>query len=778
MLRDSTLRTDLCGGAAVIAMVAAQAASAQTTIRAPIPAEEAGSAPTVQTSPISPAPTEAASAPSAAKPASPAGQDATQLGTVVVTASKRPEFLKDVPSSIAVLDGLGLRKQGAARLEDYVARVPGLVLNAQSVGQQQITIRGLSTGPGGAPTVAVYMGEAPYGSSTSGGAGGLLTPDIDVIDLERIEVLRGPQGTLYGASNIGGLLKYVLIAPDTGEFGGEVGMEGSKASHGGAGYAVRGRVNVPIVQDQFAILASGYYRRDPGFVDDRGRGLTDVDKTRVYGGRLSALWTPSPGLKIKAEAIAQDRRARGFAEIDVDPATLTPVYGDYEQHRAVGADFFGSKMRQYILTGSYGFNGIELTVTTSYNTLKDVGGADYTQTFGPIATAFGPEFNVPDLGFSAVNDIAQRKFSEEIRLSGKLAEAFDWTGGVFFSKETSDTAVTLPTFDSATGAALVLPALLVSDIQTNYTEYAGFGEVTYHATSKLDLIGGLRYATNKQSNVSTSSGALVGPESTVLSDSKDSSTTFSVSPRYKFNPNLMAYARVASGYRPGGANGGYGPTPNYAPDTVVNYEVGFKAGAPAKKIYLDVALFSIDWKQIQLLLRDSNGLSYIDNAGRARSQGVEAALSYSPVSGLTLAASAAYTDAKLRQDIPSGQYGLSGDSLPYSPKLKASVSADYSFVLGDNLRSFVGASYFYTDKVLAAFSADAVTPRIGLPSFSTVDLRVGVTLDQVRVGLFVKNVSDTRGYNGTRPLTLDAAGTASASLIQPRTLGVSLATSF
>ncbi len=777
MQRDSTLRTDLCGGAAVIALIAAQAASAQTTSEAPTPAE-AASAPAAQTSTIPAAPTDAASAPTTAKPASSGEQDVSKLGTVVVTASKRPEFLKDVPSSIAVLDGFGLRKQGAARLEDYVARVPGLVLNAQSVGQQQITIRGLSTGAGGAPTVAVYVDEAPYGASTSGGAGGLLTPDVDAIDLERIEVLRGPQGTVYGASNIGGLLKYVLIAPDPSEFGGEVGMEGNKASHGGAGYAVRGRVNVPIVQDQFAILASGYYRRDPGFVDDAGRGLTDVDKTRVYGGRLSALWTPSPGLKIKAEAIAQDRRAKGFAEIDVDPATLTPVYGDYEQRRAVGADFFGSKMRQYILTGSYDFNGIELTATTSYNTLKDVGGADYTQAFGPIATGFGPEFNVPNLGFSAVNDIAQRKFSQEIRLSGKLDKAFDWTGGVFFSKESSDTVVTLPTFDSVTGAALVLPALLVSDIQTKYAEYAGFGEITYHATSKLDLIGGLRYAANKQSNVSTSSGALVGPQSTVLSDSKDSSTTFSLSPRYKFNPNLMAYARVASGYRPGGANGGYGPTPSYAPDTVVNYEVGFKASAPAQKIYLDVALFSIDWKKIQLLLRDSNGLSYIDNAGRARSQGVEAALTYSPVGGLTLGASAAYTDAKLRQDIPSGQYGLSGDSLPYSPRLKASLSADYSFTLGENLRSFVGASYFYTDKVLAAFSSDAATPRIGLPSFSTVDLRAGVTINQVRIGVFVKNVGDNRGYNGTRPLTLDAAGRASASLIQPRTLGVSLAASF
>ena len=142
----------------------------------------------------------------------PQGSAPGQVSEVVVTAQKRAEPIKDVPASVAVLGGSVLRIQAADKLEDYVARVPGLILNSQAPGQQQVTIRGISTGAQGAPTVSVYIDDAPVGVSTGDGGGGLLTPDVDSIDLQRIEVLRGPQGTLYGASNLGGLLKYVTVS--------------------------------------------------------------------------------------------------------------------------------------------------------------------------------------------------------------------------------------------------------------------------------------------------------------------------------------------------------------------------------------------------------------------------------------------------------------------------------------------------------------------------------------------------------------------------------------
>jgi iron complex outermembrane receptor protein len=697
------------------------------------------------------------------------------LDEIVVTAQKRTEFAKDVPISIAVLGGESLQRQGANRLEDYVARVPGLTLNAPTVGQQQLTIRGLSTGPQGAPTVAVYIDDAPFGASNGSGAGGLVTPDIDAIDLQRIEVLRGPQGTLYGASNIGGLLKYVTVAPNTKRLEGQVAGEVNTVSHGGQGYALRGRINVPVVEDKFAVLVSAYTREDAGFIDDAGRGLKDVNETTVSGGRLAAVWTPTPALTIKAEAVLQDRHADGFGQVDVDPTTMKPLYGAHEQRRAIGSEFYDLETRQYILTGAYDFGWAQLTAVTSYGTLHHKGGVDNSAGYGPLIFDI---YGVPDVGISAIDDITDKKFSQEIRLSGDLGERLSWTGGLYYTRETASTLVTLPTFNVNDGSPVPVPDLLHSLILSRYKELAAFGEVTFHATDRLDLIAGVRLVKNEQEDILTYSGDLVGPEVSIRAPSDDKPKTFSISPRFKVNDNLMLYARVASGYRPGGANGGYAPNPAFGPDTVVNYEAGVKFSAPANRVSLDLAVYRVDWKDIQLQLRDDIGFSYLANAGKARSQGVEAAATWSPVSGLTLAASGAYTDAELTEDIPSGQYGLSGSPLPYSPKWKGVLSADYDFDIAADWRGFVGASYLFTGKQQGIFTPDASIERIRLEAAGTVDLRIGVRNDRWRLEAYARNVGDVQRYNGANPLTLDPLGATAANLIQPRTLGVSLTAEF
>lgn len=706
-----------------------------------------------------------------ATPAQPAAATAGDDANIeiVVTAQKTEQRLKDVPSSVAVLGGDALRAQSADRLEDYAARVPGLVLNARGAGQQQITIRGLSTGTQGGPTVAVYIDDAPVGASNQDGGGGQLTPDIDSIDLQRVEVLRGPQGTLYGASNIGGLLKYVTVAPNTNDIRGAVALDGSTVAHGELGYAARGLINLPSINNKVALLVSGYYRRDPGFVDDAGRGEKNLDATKRLGGRVALKLTPTDTLSITAAAIAQNSKAEGFTQVDADPATLVPLYGKYQQRRAEGSEYYNNHVRLFYVTLENDFGWAKLNATSSFNRVSNRSAADYTAAFGPVF-----DFGVPNLGYAAANNIKQNKFTQEVRLSGDIHDSVKWLAGVFYTRENSRTIVNVPTFDATTGVPVAIPSLLDSDIEGHYREIAGFGQLDFRFGQRFNVTVGGRYAHNKERNITTSSGALVGPETVTPLSSSDNVATFTVSPQFKLSDELTLYARVASGYRPGGANGAFAPNVTYGPDRVINYEAGLKGGFPASRLSFEVAAFYVNWTDIQLPLLTDLGLSYIGNVGKAISQGFEANASYTPVRGLTFSGSAAYTDAHLNRDIPSGSYGVKGDRLPYSPRWKASSNVDYTADVGGGWSGFIGGGVFYTGSERAEFQGDAATPRIRLPDFITADARLGVARDKLSVSLIGKNIFDKRAYNGVRSLTLDPTGPAAFSLIQARTVLLAL----
>lgn len=693
------------------------------------------------------------------------------LTEVVVTAQKRQERLVDVPASVMVLGGDALRAQKADRLEDYVARIPGLVLDSRVVGQQRLTIRGVSTGAQYASTVAVYIDDAPVGASNGDGAGGLITPEIDSIDLARIEVLRGPQGALYGASNIGGLVKYVTVAPDTTKFGVAASLDGVSLAHGGSGGAVKARINAPLITDKLALLVSGYSRKDPGFIDDAARGASDVDEADARGGRIALLATPIDGLSIKAAAIVQERSGDGFAQVDADPTTLKPLYGDYQQRRVEGLERFKNTVRLYYLSGGYDLGWAQLSATASYNTVSNKSSQDSTAGFG---VALAPMLGVSNLGLGSAYDIDQDKLTGEARLSGKVGSRIEWLGGVYYTLENSDTLVNLPTFNAVTGAPIVLPAILDGAIDARFRETAGFGQFTFHASDRFDIAIGARYAKNHQASTTSLSGLLAGGSSVTLADARDSSWTYSVAPKYELTSHLNIYARLATGYRPGGANGGFAPKPTYGPDKVTNYEIGLKGAYPATGLSFEIAAFRVDWRDVQLKLLNPQNLGYTENAGKASSQGVEGNIAYSPRQGLTLTASAAYVDAQLERDIPAGTYGLKGDALPYSPRLKLSLSADYEKPIATDWTGFVGGGLYYTDKVTGEFTQSASALRVKLPSYATADARVGVNHDQWSLALVAKNMFDKRAYNGVTALTLSPTGATALSIIQPRTLSLSV----
>ncbi len=688
---------------------------------------------------------------------------------IIVTANKRDERLKDVPSSVTALAGPKLLQQGAAKLEDYAARVPGFTVQNVSVGGglNQLTLRGITTGYAGNPTVGFYVDDTPFGGS--GGIGSaVLSPDLDPADIERVEVLRGPQGTLYGAGAMGGLVKFVTRAPNTAEFSGRVQADLVSVDGGNVGYALRGSINVPIAET-VAIRINGYTREDPGFIDDPVHGVKDVNKNRFAGGRASLLWKPSDDTTVRLSATIQHQDNDGSATIDVDSFTFQPLMGDLQHSRSPGTDSLDTTLKIYDVRVTHDLGWAELMSVSSWGKNTFSSNFDYTPSAKNLLPAL---FGISGGGLvNTVNNL--NKFTQEIRLTSPSANRVFWQAGLLYTSERALAAQGITPVDPTTGAIIPLPEILDSNIHSTFKEIAAFGTIGYKFTDRFDISIGGRISKNKQNATQTNVGLLASPSGN--SKSRDTSFTFLVNPRYRVSETLMVYGRVASGYRPGGPNLSRSP---FEPDRLVNYELGAKADLFDKLMSVDLSVFLIDWKNIQLGLLGENGLGYFGNAARAKSKGVEASGLLRPAKGLQIAGNVTYLDAYIDQDLvaPLTAVGKKGDRLPSTPHWAGSLNIDYDFELVGDWSGFAGASWRYTGERQGDFANifSFGRPRATLPSYDAFDLRAGVNYMQWTLSAYARNLTDKRGYAASF-----AQGAITAvSLTQPRTFGIALSRQF
>lgn len=702
-------------------------------------------------------------------------QDGSQ--DIVVTAQKRDERLLDVPVAVTAVTAGALVARNLVQVRDFYATVPGLSYAGGS-GQTTLALRGITTSIAGNPTVGVTVDDVPFGSSSALGYGGRLSPDLDPSTLDRIEVLRGPQGTLYGASSLGGLLKYVTAMPSTTEWSGRVEAGASFVDHGSEGWTTRGSVNAPLVADHVGLSVSGFYRRDPGYIDNVTTGNSDWNKARAHGGRAALLIKPVEAVTILLSALVQTLDGKGSPNIEVSP-TYVPLAGQLATAASQGDDPYTTKSRLYTgrISADLGFG--ELTSITAYGENRYKASPDQTVRFAGLFEAFGLEGNRAVLA----NAFRTDKFSQEVRLASTGGGALQWLVGGFYTKEKTAGAQTLDALNPTSGA--LVQRLLTADFPSHLEEMAGFADLTYKVTDKFDIQIGGRYSHNKQDYVEVDTGALAG-DPIPLSRSSDTSFTWLVTPRYKFSDDMMAYVRVASGYRPGGPNSNVGNIPrSYDPDTTINYELGLKGKALNRLVTYTASLFWIDWKDIQLAQTDpATQFLYFANGSGARSRGAEVELSIRPWQGMTLAGNAAYTDAKLTggllgSETPGQQVGNRGDRLPYAAKFAANLSADQDFDLGNGLTASLGGSMSYLGKRLGTFASTPDAPRGVAPAFTTFDLRSGVEYHGIRYSLYVRNITDKRGYTSAELRQAgNLAGGYNLSTIQPRTFGGTLAVSF
>ncbi|HKU14165.1 MAG TPA: TonB-dependent receptor [Steroidobacteraceae bacterium] len=686
------------------------------------------------------------------------------IDEVVVTAQKRVEKAVEVPASISVLGGERLELIGASSMADIAAYVPGFVpVNSGTPGQNMITIRGLSSSfenATAAALVATYIDDHPVGSSTKGARGAMFGLDLMPYDIDRVEVLRGPQGTLYGANTLGGLIKYVLRKPDLNRFESRVGADlSSTRGSGSPSYGGRAAINVPLVEDVFAVRLSAFSQHSAGYIDNVGMGTEDINDADVRGGRATFLWEPTEQVSVQGSVVYQKVDADDLAAVSYRLSTKEPAYG-WLKRTTVFHEPFEQELKDYSLTVNWELPFATLTSASSLSYLDIKKQFDLSPQFGPLTPG-----NPNALAHYFLGD-GTKKVTQEVRLASADDQRLEWMLGGFYTQEEAYESSDVPTY---TPAFVPLPYnLLLAYTDYEYREVAGFGNVTFRLTEKFDIGAGLRYASNRQNYVVESGGVLGGGPNSGRVD--ENVTTYSVNARYHLSDNSMVYGRVATGYRPGGRNSRRVlDFPTYKSDTLTNYEIGVKGEFLERRLTADLAVFYIDWDDMQINLRNPIGLNYQGNGGTARSQGVELSGAYYATDNLKLSTTLSYTDSQLTQDAPTIG-GFDGDQLPVSPHWTGTLMLDYLRPVGADHTFSFGGGYKYRDAMINQLP-HTFNP-IAMGNMNVVDAYVGYDWGNTSLRVFAKNVLDDESYIGLLNITVRAV--PNYVPVQPRTFGVSV----
>lgn len=685
---------------------------------------------------------------------------------IVVTAQKQEQKLQDVPATVSVLSEKTLETQKILRFEDIAAATPGFSVINAGAGRNMLTIRGVTSGSGQfTNSVGVYLDDIPVGSSNAANNGSLDTGDFDTFDLARVEVLQGPQGTLYGTNTLGGLVHYVFNQPDTKAFGGKVEVGMVDVAHGNVGVSVKGVVNVPL-SDTTALRVSGFHRIDPGYIDNRGPyTANNENKDKYEGGRASLLSHLTDRLTVNLTGYYQHIKSNGSNAIDVDPTTLKPVFGDYARQHSY-PEGYDSKYALGALTATLDLDWANLTSVTSYSDMKNNETYDFTPYY---ASAYASVFGLTSsqLATPGVTSAHTKKLTQEVRLASKGSGPLTWQLGGFFDDEHSRfTYQALPYLLPSLTEITTTP-LRASDNPSTYRDLAAFANATYAFTPDVSLQLGARFNNNHQTFNPLSYGSQRATVAT-SGTSDENAFTFLVSPSWHVTKDVMLYARVSKGYRAGGPNATGSDIPANFPktfksDTLISYEAGIKADAFGRMLTYDLSLYHIDWSNIQLSTT-FNGQGIAGNGGKATVDGAQGNLTVTPTRTLTFSGNASYNNARLAADAPDVS-GLKGDRLPTVPKWAVSANADWRSKLTDTVTGNVGATYTYSGSRYSDYSQAG---RVIIPGYSQVDFRAGLDFDRYTLSLVVRNAFDKKAFSNIEII----AAYANAYRIQPRTVGI------
>ena len=706
----------------------------------------------------------------------PAGSAATsnELAEVVVTATRRSESIQNVAGEVTALTAGALDQINARDFNDFAAFVPGLSFSSSGASTNLLVIRGITTGSQLSSATGVYVDDIPIGASTSNGVG-YQSLNVNTFDLNRVEVLNGPQGTLYGATSLGGTVKYVTNTPNLKNLEIEGGVQVSATEHGHIDHAYTGMVNLPFGEIG-ALRVDGYQVYDSGYVKDPVYGRNNEGWSRSEGGHAALLLEPVENLDIRLNAATQHIPSESADVAFRNPQTHQPTYGTYDQAYPTfqPSDY---SLTLYSATVDYNTTFAKFSSISGYQVNNGTSYTDDSLIYDAALASFGAGKDP----WSLYVNTTTKKFTEELRAVSQNGTYVDWLAGAFLSNEKTSEIVDL--FDNANpGGTFFGLSPFTSFLPSTYREYAVYADGTIHFTQQLELGLGVRYSKQKQAYDENVSGLLASGSAAVLTPpvalSDQSVMTYLINPKFHINEDVMVYARAASGFRPGGPNFVLTPglgNPTFAPDRLWSYELGEKSTFLDKRATLDLDVYDILWKDIQVTV-SVGGVNQLENAGIARVTGSELSFNYRILAPLTLGGSAAWTDARLTSTAPVIGVTTVGVRLPLSPRFNFALIGTYDFDIAQGYSGALTVTDRWVDERNAGFGSPK-SPQYLLSAYNITDLNLAVKAPHgLEYGLFVRNAFDRAAEISASVLANEYNPDAPVPvfLAQPRTVGLSV----
>lgn len=716
---------------------------------------------------------------------------------VTVSATRRSTDVQHTPMAITAISARTLQQTHAQTIADYFIQVPGLSMQDQGPGQKRYAIRNLTAA--GEPQVGLYLDEIPIAGFTGENTdSGSAQPDVKLWDMARVEVLKGPQGTLYGSGSEGGTIRIISERPDMTRLGGSVNSSISTYATGGFNNSQSGTINVPIVNDKLSIRLSAYRDSNAGWIKQYYLQQNGTNSTDDYGGRLNIRYRPMENWTIDFIAYYQNANTN-------DLSNLNPSFDSVAHSKWAAASFVRQPMRDefqaYNLISAYRMSWATLTAIASWQQRKMHYTHDTTFNYGvdctsgDFASCYPLDVFQQRLAAGQINAVDDRQrvnaWTSEVRLSSPAQSRIQWTVGSFYQIRKNTFQLYYGAVDSAgffdydsNGYA---PTTMFARANWDRTEQiAGFGEATYPILKNLKLTGGVRVFTADRSL--TSLAIMPFGEKNAIptfypgSSSSETSATGKALLSYDITPHAMVYVEAAEGYRIGGPNLPVGftvttPAP-YAPDTVWDYEFGWKTGWLHNRLTFNGAVYRMNWSNIQQQGTDPSGaFDFITNAGSATATGVEAELAARPIRSVQLGMGVNYTDAHLVGRQPYQPLAVnqtqSGDDLPYVPRWTLNANATYNFdMLG--LPTWVRGDIAYQSGRTTAF--DRASPNYAyIGGWFLANLNVGTKIGRYSAQIYANNILNRQTrvsgrLNSVQPLVINSA--------PPATIGLSLTAEF
>ncbi|MES2452674.1 MAG: TonB-dependent receptor [Pseudomonadota bacterium] len=678
--------------------------------------------------------------------------DAPHESDIIVTAQRREQSVIDVPLTVNVLSAADLTKRGVTSLQDIAQNVPGLDVFSQGGGKQLIQIRGINSLRGTSSLVGIYLDETPLTGSQDGFYP--VYADAGALDLARVEVLKGPQGTLFGEGAMSGVIRYVTNDPRLDRIGGNIESSIFATDGGSVSGQAKAALNVPL-SSTLAVRFAGEYQNNGGWLDNVGTGARNVNSNRIYDGRVKLLWQPDPRLRIVGMV-----DIRHNDEDSPSYANVLPYEKGFYRHAIDpnGRTSGVSELDLYSLRAEYDLGFAELMSNTAHSRRYSNSNLDqiYYATDDPAAPITLEIANTRYLNKQSIT-------SQELRLTSKGDGPFKWVvGGIY-----KDDDLLRHFLD---GAELLYPpsttvTILQEPIRTTSKSWAVYGDASYSPIRRLEIGGGLRYShdtrTFTDGDLPTASGTFAR-------------VTYRAFVKYDIARDANLYFNVGNGFRSGGFNAvvnpAFPPPLTYAPERSMAYEAGFKASMLNGKLGVNVAAFQQYYRgQVyDRVVLTPVFLQYTANGGNTRIRGVEWQLTANPVRALRLSASGTVMGSVFVASTPDAEVDFPPGTSPLAlPKYSIQLSANYAFDWASSVPGYFDIDFNHKDKLVGG---QGVTRIVTGPQ-SFLGASLGATVEGLDIAIFVRNLLNE--HSPYYP-TLGGIG----AVPRPRQIGIRLGKSF